>query len=71
MIERSVQFTADGEQHKVFKRGNNVYVDHVEVDGGKNDVINLTKKSDAKTVKDGVKAVKDYHSGKGPSYYYN
>lgn len=69
MIEKSVQFTADGEKHRVYKRGKTVYVDHVEVDGGKNDVINLTKNSKATTVRDGVKAVKDYHSGKGPSYY--
>lgn len=69
VIERSRQFTADGEKHRVFKRDGKVYVDHVEKDGGKYDVINLTKNTGAKTIKSGVKAVRDYHSNKGPSYY--
>lgn len=69
VTERSRQFMADGEPHKVYKRGKTVYVDHVEKDGGKHDVINLTKETGAKSVKAGAKAVKDYHSGKGPSYY--
>ena len=69
MIERSVQFTADGEEHRVYQRGRDVYVDHLEVEGGKDDVINLSKKHMAKNVLEGVKAVADYHSGRGPSYY--
>ena len=69
VTERSRQFMADGEPHKVYKKGKSVYVDHVNKNGGKHDVINLTKETGAKTVAKGSKAVKDYHSGKGPSYY--
>ena len=61
MTERSRQFMADGEPHRVFKKGDNVFVDHVRKDGGKWDVINLTRESGAKSVDAGVKAVKDYH----------
>lgn len=69
MSEPTRQFMADGEKHKVYKKGDQIWVDHVGVDKGKYDKINLTKNSGAKTVASGVKAVKDYHSGKGPSYY--
>lgn len=65
----SRQFMADGEKHKVYKKGDQVWVDHVDVDKGKHDKVNLTKNMGAKTVAEGTKAVKDYHSGKGPSYY--
>ena len=68
-MEKSRQFTADGEKHKVFKKGDTVWVDHVDVDKGKHDKVNLTKNMGVKTVAAGAKAVKDYHSGKGPSYY--
>ncbi len=68
-MEKSRQFTVGGEPHKVYKRGKSVYVDHLNKDSEKNDVINLTKQTGAKSVKAGAKAVKDYHSGKGPSYY--
>lgn len=63
MITRSRQFIADGEQHRVFKRAGDVYVDHVKREGGKWDLINLTKQAGAKTIEQGVKAVKDYHNG--------
>lgn len=69
MIQRSRQFIADGEKHRVYKRDSRVYVDHVEKQGGKYDVIDLTKNTGAKTIDQGVKAVKDYHDGDGPSYY--
>ncbi len=69
VMERSRQFTADGEKHKVFKKGDQIWVDHVDVDKGKHDKVNLTKNMGVKTVAAGAKAVKDYHSGKGPSYY--
>lgn len=68
-MEKSRQFIADGEKHKVFKKGDQVWVDHVDTDKGKHDKINLTKNTGAKTIAAGAKAVKDYHSGKGPSYY--
>ena len=63
-MELSRQFMADGEKHRVYKRGSEVFVDHVEKQGGKYDVINLTKESKAKTVRDGVASVKKYHSKK-------
>lgn len=69
VMEKSRQFTADGERHKVFKKGDQVWVDHVDIDRGKHDKVNLTKHMGARTVAAGTKAVKDYHSGKGPSYY--
>ena len=69
VMERSRQFTAEGERHRVYKQGEEVWVDHVDKRGGKNDKINLTKNTGAKTVAQGSKDVKDYHSGKGPSYY--
>ena len=61
-MDRSRQFTADGEKHRVFKKNGDVYVDHVAKSGGKWDVINLTDKAGAKTVEQGVKATKKYHS---------
>lgn len=62
-MTRSRQFIADGEQHRVFRRAGDIYVDHVKREGGKWDLINLTKKAGATTVEQGVKAVKDYHNG--------
>lgn len=69
MIERSRQFVSDGERHRVYRRGGNVFVDHTDKHGGKWDVINLTKTSGARTVTAGVKAVKEYHDEGGKSYY--
>lgn len=68
-MEKSRQFIADGEKHKVYKQGDQVWVDHVDIDKGKHDKVNLTKNMGVKTVAAGAKAVKAYHSGKGPSYY--
>jgi len=61
-MDRSRQFTVDGEKHRVFKKDGDVYVDHVGKKGGKWDVINLTDKAGSKTVEQGVKATKNYHS---------
>lgn len=48
--------------HKVSKnKKGDVVVEHTNRDMGKYDKINLTKKGGAKTVKQGVKAVKDWH----------
>lgn len=66
---KSPQFLADGELHQVLQEDGQVWVDHLQVDKGKHDKVNLTKTMGASTVADGVKAVKDYHSGIGPSYY--
>lgn len=56
---------ADGKTHKVYKSGNKVMVDHTAKKGGKWDKINLTQKAGAKTVAQGVKAVKSYHRKNG------
>ena len=61
-MQRSRQFMAEGETHRVYKKGDEIYVDHTEKNGGKWDVINLTDKAGAKTVEQGVKATKTYHS---------
>lgn len=50
---------ADGKKHTVVKKGKDVVVKHSD---GK--TINLTKKAGAKTVAQGVKASKQYHSKK-------
>lgn len=53
------------EKHKVYKnKKGEVFVDHTQRKGGKYDKINLTNKAGAKTIKQGVKAVKQYHSRK-------
>lgn len=65
MASRGTEFRIGGEGHRVFKRGDQVYVDHTEKQGGKYDVMNLTKLSGAKTVAAGVKAVRNYHEGRG------
>ena len=59
-----------GQTHKVFKnkKGDKV-VDHTAgIPAGKWDKINLTKKSKAKTVKQGVASVKKWHKD-NPDYY--
>lgn len=66
---KSPQFLADGELHQVFAQEGDIWVDHLEVDRGKHDKVNLTENMGSATVADGVKAVRDYHSGIGPSYY--
>ena len=64
-MSRSVEFEIGGEEHKVFKKGKDIYVDHVEKHGGKWDKINLTDQSGSKTVAQGVQAVKDWHRKNG------
>jgi hypothetical protein len=55
-------FKADGEKHTVKKnKKGEVIVDHAGKKG-KYDKINLTKKAGAKTVAQGVKATKKWHS---------
>ena len=61
----SKTFKADGEKHTVKKNSKgDVIVDHAG-NKGKYDKINLTKKSGAKTVKQGVAATKKYHRTQG------
>ena len=58
-------FKADGEKHTVKKnKKGEVIVDHAKKTG-KYDKINLTKKAGAKTIKQGVKATKDWHKKNG------
>jgi hypothetical protein len=53
-----------GAKHTVKKnKKGDVIVDHeAKAKAGKYDKINLTKKAGAKTVKEGVKATKDWHN---------
>ena len=61
--------TAGGEKHRVYKkttkRGEgkvgDIMVNHPTKDKGTYDTISLTRTSKAKTVKQGVKAEKDWH----------
>jgi hypothetical protein len=59
-----------GQTHKVFKnKKGDVVVDHTAgIPAGKWDKINLTKKSKAKTVKQGVASVRKWHKD-NPDYY--
>jgi hypothetical protein len=54
---------AAGEKHTVKKnKKGDIIVDHAKsAKAGKYDKINLTKKGGSKTIKQGVKAVKDWH----------
>jgi hypothetical protein len=53
---------AAGVKHHVKKdKRGNIVVTHPTIDNGKYDKINLTKKSGAKTVKQGVKDTKEWH----------
>lgn len=56
---------SDGKEHRVYKDKGKVMVDHTAKKGGKWDKINLTDKAGAKTVGEGVKAVKKYHRKNG------
>lgn len=62
MKKKSVKIT--GVKHTVKKVGGRVVVDHAGNKGKKWDKINLTKKANAKTVKQGVAASRKYHSSK-------
>jgi hypothetical protein len=56
---------AAGEKHTIKKnKKGDVIVDHAGKKG-KYDKINLTKKAGAKTIKEGVKATKDWHKKNG------
>jgi hypothetical protein len=67
MVEKSKKFKAsDGKEHKVEKnKKGHIIVDHTAKKGGKWDKIDLTKKAGAKTISQGVKAVKSYHRKNG------
>ena len=53
---------AAGVKHHVKKdKKGNIVVTHPTIDNGKYDKINLTKKAKVKTIKEGVKATKEWH----------
>jgi hypothetical protein len=62
--EAPATLKAGGAPHKVYKEDGKVVVDHLGKKGGKYDKINLTKHGGAKTVKEGVKAVKSWHKSR-------
>jgi hypothetical protein len=72
-----VTVMAGGEKHVVYKSAKNttkstkgdIIVNHPTKDKGKWDTINLTRKSKAKTVKQGVAATKKWHRD-NPDYKY-
>ncbi len=52
-----------GVKHSVKKNKNgDVVVEHTNIHNGRYDKINLTNKAKAKTIKEGVKATKKWHS---------
>ncbi len=53
---------AGGAPHRIYKKDGEVIADHLGKTKGKNDKINLTKVAGAKTVKEGVKVTKSWHS---------
>lgn len=59
--EKPKRVIAGGEPHVVYKKDKKVIVDHLGKKGGKWDKINLTQKGGAKSVKEGVKAVRSWH----------
>jgi hypothetical protein len=62
--EAPATLKVSGKVHRVYKeKGGDVVVNHAgsKKENGKYDKIDLTKKAGAKTVKDGVKATKDWH----------
>jgi hypothetical protein len=53
---------AAGVKHMVSKnKKGEIVVTHPTIDNGRYDKINLTKKANAKTIKEGVKATRKYH----------
>ena len=61
-IQEKATVKAGGETHVVYKDKNgNIMSSHPGQDKGKYDNIDLTTKSGAKTVKEGVEAVKRWH----------
>ena len=69
-----VKLSAGNEKHVVYKKTNKVgkgkpgdiMVEHPTINKGKWDVINLTQKAKAKTVKQGVAATKKWHKENPP-----
>lgn len=63
--------TAGGEYHKIYKNAEgDIMVNHPKEDKGKWDTINLTEKSGANTISEGVDATKQWHAD-NPNVYAN
>ena len=61
--------TAGNEYHKVYRNANgDIMVNHPKENKGKWDTINLTEKSNANTIAEGVKSVKDWHKNNPYAY---
>jgi hypothetical protein len=61
--------TAGNEYHKVYRNADgDIMVNHPKEDKGKWDTINLTEKSNANTIAEGVKSVKDWHKNNPYAY---
>ena len=60
--EAPATIQAGNAPHRIYKKDGEVIADHLGKTKGKNDKINLTKVARAKTVKEGVKATKGWHS---------
>ena len=77
-MPNKVKVTAGGEKHIVYKKTSptgigkgkkgHIMVNHPTTDKGKCDTIDLTRKAGAKTVKQGISAVKKWHKQNPPSY---
>jgi len=59
--ETPATLAAGGAPHRIYKKDGKVIVDHLGKTKGKYDKLNLTDLAGAKTVKEGVKATKDWH----------
>ena len=59
--EKPATIKAGGAPHVVYKKDKKVVVNHLGKKTGKYDKIDLTKEAGAKSVKAGVKAVKNWH----------
>ena len=61
--------TVGGEYHRIYKNPEgDIMVNHPQEDKGKWDTINLTEKSNANTIADGVKATQQWHEENPNSY---
>lgn len=61
-IQEKTSVNAGGEQHVVYKDKNgNIMATHPRQDKGEYDTIDLTTKSKAKNIREGVEAVKKWH----------
>lgn len=61
-IQEKATVKAGGEEHVVYKDKNgSIMASHPDQDKGKYDTVDLTTKSGAKNIREGVQAVKEWH----------